>query len=37
MGKVDAHKILVGRPGGKRPFEDLGLAWRIILKCTLVE
>jgi len=27
-----AYMVLVGKPGGKRPFEDPGINWRIILK-----
>jgi hypothetical protein len=31
----NAYKILVGKPEGKRPLEDEGLDWKIILKWIL--
>jgi hypothetical protein len=30
-----AYRFLVGKPEGRRPFEDLGVDGRIILKCIL--
>jgi hypothetical protein len=31
MGKINAYKILVGKPEGKRTREDLGVDGKIIL------
>jgi hypothetical protein len=36
MGKmIRAYKVLVGKPGWKRPLEDLGMDERIILEWIL--
>jgi len=35
MEKGNAHRVLVGKPEGRRPLEDLTEDARIILKCIL--
>jgi hypothetical protein len=33
MEKGNAHRVLVGKPEGRRPLENLTAEARIILKC----
>jgi hypothetical protein len=36
MGEgIGVYTVLVGRPEGKRPLEDLSVIWRITLRWTL--
>jgi hypothetical protein len=35
MEKANAHRVLVGKPEGRRPLEDLTADAKIILKCIL--